>query len=236
MDINSAGGRADLAFVDLLDTLTTGTPAYERRYGRGFWEDLDTEPRLRRSFDAQMEWRFRTQVAQIAERFDWGRFPEILDVGGGDGNLLTAILRAHPGVCGRVLDLAPTTAPALERFARAGLGHRAGAVGGSFFDPLPEGADVCVLSDIVHNWDDEHVRRILTRCREAVAPGGAVVVVEAVRGEGADTAIDLVMLMCFGGRERSVDEVAGLAAECGLVLRGTTTVAQGRTAIEFGVG
>ncbi|WP_410617407.1 hypothetical protein [Amycolatopsis sp. lyj-109] len=70
LDIRSAGGRAELAFADLLGTITTGAPAYDHRYGRDFWTDIDAEPRLRRSFDAQMNWRFRVQAPQIAERFD----------------------------------------------------------------------------------------------------------------------------------------------------------------------
>jgi hypothetical protein len=235
LDINSAGGRAELAFVDLLGTITTGAPAYERRYGREFWADLDANPELRRSFDAQMNWRFRVQAAQIAERFDWSRFSEILDVGGGDGALLAPILHAHPDVRGRVLDLSPAATAAIARFAAAGLDGRAGAVPGSFFDPIPVGADAYLLSDILHDWDDEHVRKILTECRRAAAPNSTVVVIEPVRGQGADTAIDLFMLMCFSGRERSVDELARLAADCGLVLHGSEPVAEGRTALEFGV-
>ncbi|MEV6876185.1 methyltransferase [Amycolatopsis sp. NPDC051128] len=236
LDIHRAGGRAELAFADLLGTITTGAPAYEHRYGRGFWADLDAEPDLRRSFDAQMNWRFRVQAPQIAERFAWSRFPRILDVGGGDGTVLEAILRAHPGVRGEVLDLPPSAAAAAARFAAAGFGDRAGTVPGSFFDPLPAGADCYVLSDILHDWDDDHARRILAGCREAAAPDGTVVVIEPLRGQGADTAIDLFMLMCFGGRERTVGELAGLATGCGLVLRDTTPVAQGRTALEFGPG
>ncbi|GAA2796394.1 methyltransferase [Saccharopolyspora taberi] len=233
LDINSAGGRAELAFVELLGTITTGAPAYPHRYGRDFWSDLDSEPRLRRSFDAQMNWRFQTLAAQIAERFDWSRFPRVLDVGGGDGQVLAAILRAHPDVRGEVLDLPPTAAAAADRFAAAGLADRAAAVAGSFFDPLPEGADAYVLSDILHDWDDEHARRILTACRRAAGPDGTVVVIEPVRGQGSDTAIDLFMLMCFGGRERTVDELIGLAADCGLVLRDSGAMAEGRTVLEF---
>lgn len=235
LDINRAGGRADLAFVDLLGTITTGAPAYVHRYGREFWADLDARPELRRSFDAQMNWRFRVQAPQIAERFDWRRFSEILDVGGGDGTVLAAILHAHPDLRGRVLDLAPATAAATDRFAAAGLGDRAGVVSGSFFDPLPVGADAYLLSDILHDWDDDHAREILAGCRRAAGPNGTVVVIEPVRGQGADTAIDLFMLICFSGRERTVDELAGLAADCGLVLRGSGSVAEGRTALEFGV-
>lgn len=235
LDINCAGGRAELAFVELLGTITTGAPAYVHRYGRDFWADLDAGPELRRSFDAQMNWRFRVQATQIAERFDWSRFSEILDVGGGDGTVLAAILHAHPDLRGRVLDLSPTATAATDRFVAAGLGDRAGAVSGSFFNPLPVGADAYLLSDILHDWDDDHARRILTGCRRAAAPDGTVVVIEPVRGQGADTAIDLFMLMCFGGRERTVDELARLAADSGLVLRGSGPVAEGRTALEFGV-
>jgi len=236
LDINRAGGRAELAFVELLGTIVTGTPAYVRRYGREFWADLDTSPELRRSFDAQMNWRFRVQAPQIAERFDWSRFSEILDVGGGDGTVLAAILHAHPELRGRVLDLSPTATAATDRFAAAGLDDRAGAVSGSFFDPLPVGADAYLLSDILHDWDDDHAREILTGCRRAAAPNGTVVVIEPVRGQGADTAIDLFMLMCFGGRERTVDELSRLAADCGLMLHSSGPVAEGRTALEFGVG
>ncbi|MFF1614489.1 methyltransferase [Amycolatopsis sp. NPDC058278] len=233
LDIHAAAGRAELAFTDLLETITTGRPAYERRYGRDFWADIDAEPRLRRSFDAQMNWRFQAQAPQIAERFDWSRFPRIVDVGGGDGLVLAEILRAHPALRGAVLDLAPSAAAAADRFAAAGLAGRAEAVPGSFFDPLPAGADAYVLSDIIHDWDDDHARTILDGCRRAAGESGTVVVIEPLR-HGTSTAINLFMLMCFGGRERTVAELTDLAAESGLALRGTTKVSEGRTALEFG--
>lgn len=233
LDIGSAGGRAELAFVELLSTITSGLPAYPRRYGRDFWADLEAEPALRTSFDAQMNCRFGVYADQIAARFDWSRFPDVLDVGGGDGTLLTAILRAHPGVRGRVLDLAPTAAAATERFTASGLRHRASAVAGSFFDPLPTGADAYLLSDILHDWDDELAAAILAECARAAGAYGAVVVIEPIRGRGADTAIDLFMSMCFGGRERTVTELGALGETCGLMLRAVRPVADGRTALEF---
>jgi SAM-dependent methyltransferase len=235
LDINCAGGRADLAFVDLLGTITTGAPAYVHRYGREFWADLDANPQLRRSFDAQMNWRLQTQAAQIAERFDWSRFSQILDVGGGDGAVLIPILHAHPGLRGQILELPPTATAATGKFAAAGLEDRAGAISGSFFDPIPTGADAYLLCDILHNWDDDHVRKILTECRRAAAPNGTVLVIEPVRGYGADTGIDLFMLMCFAGRERTVDELAGLAAGSGLTLHSSSPVSDGRMVLEFTV-
>lgn len=235
LDITCAGGRGELAFVDLLTTVTTGEPAYPHRYGRGFWADLEAEPKLRRSFDAQMNWRFRTEATQIATRFDWGRFPDILDVGGGNGQLLIEILRAHPGVSGRVLDLEPTATAAGEKFAVAGAQDRASAIAGSFFDPLPTGADAYVLSDILHDWDDEHARKILTECRRAAAPHGTVIVVDGIRGQSTGTAMNLFMLVCFAGRERTVEELCELAGECGLKLDNLTRVSDERTALEFKV-
>ncbi|WP_425464084.1 methyltransferase [Nocardia pseudobrasiliensis] len=233
LDINTAGGRAELAFVELLYTITTGKPAYPLRYGQQFWADLDAEPALRSSFDAQMNWRFRIQARQIAKRFDWSRFTDILDVGGGDGTLLAAILRAHPGVGGRLLDLAPTAAAAADRFASADLTDRATTIAGSFFDPLPSGSDAYVLSDILHDWNDEHACAILAECARAARPNGVVVVIEPIRGAGVGTAMDLFMLMCFDGRERTVAELTELAADCGLVFQAATAVSDSRTALEF---
>ncbi|MDT7797961.1 MAG: 2,7-dihydroxy-5-methyl-naphthoate 7-O-methyltransferase [Actinomycetota bacterium] len=233
LDITCAGGRAELAFTDLLETITTGEPAYPRRYGRDFWADLDAEPKLRSSFDAQMNWRFREQAPRIAEGFGWSRFPHIVDVGGGDGTLLIEILRAHPGVRGTLLDLAPGAAG--ERFAAAGLGDRVSTVAGSFFDPLPTDADAYLLSDIVHDWDDDHARTILAGCRRAASPDATVLLIEPVRGHGAHTGIDLFMLMCFGGEERTLDELVELGTGCGLAFRGAVPVTEGRMALEFGV-
>lgn len=182
-----------------------------------------------------MQWRHQNHAPQIATGYDWSRFPEIVDVGGGNGNLLTMILQAHQGVRGRVVDLPPSAAAAAERFAAAGLADRASAVAGSFFDPVPAGADAYILSDILHDWDDEHCRKILAQCAEAAGPGGTLVVIEPVYGHGSSTGINLFMLMCFGGKERLVEELAELAAESGFVLRNSAAITDGRYALEFTV-
>nr|WP_317891433.1 methyltransferase [Saccharopolyspora pogona] len=98
-----AGGRAELAFVELLYSVTTGDAGYSRRHGRDFWADLARYPRLRESFDQQMTHRFRKQIPQIVGGYDWGRFSTIVDVGGGHGTLLAAILTAHPRVSGHLV-------------------------------------------------------------------------------------------------------------------------------------
>lgn len=234
LDITSAGGRTELAFVDLPEAVTTGRPAYQVRYGLDFWSDLDANPRLRSTFDRQMNWRFGDQAQQIAMNYDWGRFPNIIDVGGGDGMLLAQILETHPHVRGSVVELPPTARAAGDRFAAAGLAARATATGGSFFDPLPSGADAYILCDILHDWDDEHCRAILDRCVAAAAPSGKVVVIEALRGFSGTTRWDLSMLISFNGKERSKDELTDIAARSGLTAQHPpVAISDRRLATEF---
>ncbi|MFJ7218767.1 methyltransferase [Amycolatopsis sp. NPDC098790] len=229
LDLNTAGGRAELAFTELLHSVTTGRAGYDRRYGRDFWSDLAAHPPLRESFDRQMAHRLRDGVRQLAAGYDWGRFATIVDVGGGPGTVLAGILAAHPAIRGRLVDLDVTAAAAT--FAEHGLEERASVLEGSFFDPLPAGADAYLLVDILHDWDDEHAHRILARCVEAAAPDGRIVVVEPVGGRHAGTDMDLAMLVIFGGRERRVEEFEALAADHGLVLESVTDA--GRTVLEF---
>jgi SAM-dependent methyltransferase len=224
-------GRANLAFVELLHSLSTGELAYQRRYGQSFWDDLAAIPALRASFDAAMSTRLAYQAAQIARVFSWNRYTEIVDVGGGDGTLLIAILRTNPHLCGRVLDLPPAATAAAARIAESGMTDRASAVTGSFFDPLPGGADAYLLSDVVHDWDDEKAAKIIGGCARAARPGGSVIVIEELRG--ANTARDLGLAIILGGRERTADQLTALAAGCELSLRGLTQVSDRRTAIEF---
>ncbi|TNC24221.1 hypothetical protein FG385_18925 [Amycolatopsis alkalitolerans] len=98
LHLHAAGGRAELAFVELAHSIATGEAAYPRRYGQDFWADLAEHPRLRESFDEQMTHRFRDQIPRLVAGFAWSRFSTIVDVGGGRGSLLAAILAAHPGL------------------------------------------------------------------------------------------------------------------------------------------
>ncbi|WP_329051391.1 methyltransferase [Amycolatopsis sp. NBC_01488] len=231
LNLDTAGGRAELAFTELLHSVTTGEAGYDRRYGRGFWADLTEHPPLRESFDRQMTHRLHAEVPQLAGGYDWGRFATVVDVGGGPGTLLAAILAAHPGTRGRLVDL--DVSVATRTFAAHGLEDRAEAITRSFFDPLPAGADAYLLCDILHNWDDEHAGRVLARCVEAARPDGRVLVVEAVGGRRGRTEMDLAMLVMFGGRERRVSEFRALASAHGLVLDAVTDVSGGRSLLEF---
>lgn len=226
---DTAAGRADLAFVDLAHSVKTGEPAYLLRYGQGFWADLAEQPHLREAFDRQMTWRIRDQIPQFVQAVGWERFKKIVDVGGGPGDLLTAVLEAHQDIRGHLVDL--EVGPAAQNFAA--LGDRAEATKGSFFDPLPAGGDAYLLFNVLHDWDDERCHRILARCAEAMPAPARLIVVESIRGMGASTEMDLVMLVHFGGQERSVKEFEKLAEPHGLRLAGVTEVTDERCVLEF---
>jgi 2,7-dihydroxy-5-methyl-1-naphthoate 7-O-methyltransferase len=231
--LDTAGGRAELAFVELAHSVSTGQAAYARRYGQDFWADLAEYPHLRESFDRQMTQRFHEQIPRLVAGFDWSRFATIVDVGGGHGSVLAAILAAHPRLRGHLVDLEPTAAEARRTFSAHDLDERTQVTAGSFFEPLPAGADAYVLVDILHDWDDEHAHRILNRCVQAAHPAGRVLVIEPVGGLGAQSEFNLAMLVIFGGRERRIDEFRALASPHGLVLDTVINLTDQRCLLEF---
>ena len=233
MSLDTAGGRAELAFVELAHSITTGQAAYPRRYGQDFWADLAEYPHLRESFDRQMTHRIHQQIPRIVAGFDWSRFATIVDVGGGRGSVLAAILAAHPRLHGHLVDLEPTATEARRTFTAHDLDERTQVTAASFFDPLPAGADAYVLFDILHDWDDEGAHRILSRCVEAAHPAGRVLVIEPVGGQRAQSESNLAMLVIFGGRERRIDEFRALSSSHGLVLDMVIDLTDQRCLLEF---
>ena len=218
LDIESAIGRADLSFVQLLHSVRTAEPAFPMQFDRSFWDDLSADPARSASYDAQMGADVAADASAIVAAYDWGSLGHVVDVGGGNGALLTAMLREYPTLRGTVLDLPETAEAARKSLTAAGFAGRVYVVPGSFFDPLPAGAGGYLLSAILHNWDDDAARAILRRCAEAAVNGGPVFIVEKIGadGESLRTGMDLRMLAYFGGRERGVAELTALAETSGL--------------------
>lgn len=233
LDLDGSIGRADLCFVQLLHTVRTGEAAYPRQFGRAYWDDLSADPARGASFDALMGDRLVADAPVIAAAYPWGALGHVVDVGGGNASLLIALLHAHDELRGTVIDRPGPVARAEQAIAAAGLGDRADARSGSFFDALPAGAGGYVLSGILHDWDDEHAHQILARCVEAAGPAGRILVIEPVGGLRADTEMDLVMLALYAGRERRVEEFRTMAAEHGLTLDSVTTLTPHRALLEF---
>ncbi|MGA5837636.1 methyltransferase [Streptomyces pseudogriseolus] len=229
LDLEGASGRIDLAACGgLLHAVRTGEPGYDAVFGVSFWEDLEAHPELADSFNVQMAAVQGRLAPEVARARPWHEVRRIADIGGGTGALLEAVLRAAPDTRGTLVDLPGTAEGGSKRFAAAGLAERTEVIGQSFFDPLPAGADVYLLSQILHDWDDEKSVAILRRCAEALPEGGRVVVVERVVAEDAgkqlNTEYDLRMLVFNKGRERTLEEFTALAAEAGLRPAGVTAL------------
>lgn len=235
LDITGAIGHADLAFAALLYVVRTGKPGHAMVHGRDFWADLASDPELTASFDALMagnrEWSAPWLTAQ-----DWSATKHVVDVGGGTGALLITLLQAHPHLRGTLVELPATAAAAEQALAEAGLSRRCDVVAGSFFGPLPTGADIYLLSSIVHDWNDTDATAILRRCAQAAGPGGRVLLGELVATGDEDrqifTYMDLRMLVYLGGRERTLEDFTALADAAGLTITSVTPTEWGNSLID----
>lgn len=207
---------------ELEHTARTGKAGAEAALGRPFWEYLTmVDPDAGSLFDRAMAEVSSVQMAVVARKYDWASCARVCDVGGGTGTLLASILAAHPDVHGVLFDLPSVVAKARPVLTSAGVADRVEVVGGDFFAAVPQGCDRYLLQAIVHDWDDDSCVRFLTRCREAVAPSGRILVLEFVmpthNGDHFAKATDLEMLVDTGaGRERTRVEFDALFARAGL--------------------
>lgn len=217
LDIEGVG-RAELSFVRLLDSVRTGEAAFPMQFGHSFWEDMAVNPGMTAAFNASMGSNVPERSPEIISGYDWGALGHLVDVGGGNGSLLITLLTAYPSLRGTVFDRAETADEAREALAAAGVADRGDAVAGSFFDQLPAGAGGYLLSLVVHNWNDDAVRKILRRCADAAGDDGTVLIIENVGpdGESPPTGMDLRMLAYLGGKERGVTDLGTLASDVGL--------------------
>jgi SAM-dependent methyltransferase len=204
----------------------TGERAFDHVHGKPLFDWLRDHPEDDRIFSASMASISGVENAAIARAYDYGKLGTLVDVGGAHGHLLAAILKKHRGLRGILFDQPQVVAAAATDGAFLGaadVAARCDFRGGSFFDGVPEGADAYLMKYIIHDWDDELSTRILRHCREAMAPGGRVLVVDHVvkPGNGQDWAklLDINMMVLPGGKERSKPEFEKLLAGAGLRLR-----------------
>jgi len=217
LDLDGYGGRMAGVWGSLLTAVRTGRSAYDEVFGRPFWDDLDANPEIAASFDTLMGPKGHgSPDPAVLVNDDWEDVRHVIDVGGGTGAMLAGILNAHPEVRGTLVDLPRTVARSGEIFEAAGVADRVGVSGQSFFDPLPKGADVYLLTSLLFDWPDEEATTLLSRCAEAARGGGRVVVVGGVSPEKTTGEADLFMMVLLGGKVRSLEEFAELAARAGL--------------------
>lgn len=200
------------SWSNLEHTIRTGENAFAALHGETVWSWRASRPDERANFDRAMADRTGTEARAVAEAFDFGPLGSLVDVGGGTGSLLAAILRRHPGLRGTLFDQPDVAGSEATRalLEREGVADRCATVGGSFFDSVPAGAGGYILKSILHDWEDSDSIRILRAIHEASLPTSRLCVVEVVLGgpneDLADRILDLHMLVMPGGRERSEEE------------------------------
>jgi hypothetical protein len=192
---------------NLLHSIKSGESALGFAYGTDAWTYRMQHPDERAVFDSAMTGNSRTEARAVLEAYDFGRFGCVVDIGGGQGRLLKAILLACSGSCGILFDQPQVVASADQTLTSPELGGRCRLVAGSFFESVPAGGDVYVMKAILHDWDDRTSADILRNCRRAMSATATLVVVERVIGppnEGPEAKFsDLNMMVQYAAMERT---------------------------------
>ena len=211
------------AWGALADAVRTGGAVFETVNGISNWDHIAADPERAARFNAAMARRGVAQAGAIRSGCDLWDVSTIVDVGGGRGGMLVALLADEPDINAVVADLPHVVADADRAFAAAGLSDRAHGVAADFFESVPAGGDAYVISNVLHDWADDDCVRILRTVRAAMRPSARVWIVEMVLDSPGRTfeqdrdlhLVDLHMLVLFGARERSAAEYGALLEAAG---------------------
>lgn len=203
----------------LTDAIRAGQAVVPALRGKPIFEYLADEPELADIFNDAMTSVSATAIAPVVAAYDFSRYGTIVDVGGGHGRLLAAIMDATPRARGILFDLPQVVAGAPAVLERHDIADRVRVVEGSFFDAVPEGGDAYVLKSVIHDWPDDDAVRILGNVRSAAEAGKHVLLVESVipghDREFPGKLTDLEMLVVAGARERTAAEYSRLMDRAG---------------------
>jgi predicted O-methyltransferase YrrM len=207
---------------ELFGSVMSGKNAFERVFGAPHFQYLAQHPAQNELFNQTMSASSRQVAMAIVGAYDFSSARTVVDIAGGQGVLIAAILRANPALHGVLFDQPHVVANARPILEAAGVADRCELASGDFFASVPSG-DLYTLRHILHDWDDEHAIAILRSCAEAMPPGGRTLVIESVIEPGNDPSpakfLDLMMFVMNGGRERTAEEYRRLFAAAGLRLR-----------------
>jgi hypothetical protein len=210
-------------------SVRTGRTAFDDVFGTDFLSHLSAHPELSAQFNAAMRQGTLTTASLLPAHYPFGRFHTVVDVGGGDGTLIAAILREHKNLRGILFDTPAGLAQAAGTLERAAVTERCAVRTGDFLVSIPEGGDLYMLKSVVHAWDDERAASILLHCRQVIPDHGRLLIIEPVLPPAVDASIpaiiylsDLNMLVNVGGRERTRVELEELCRRADFALTGTT--------------
>ena len=215
---------------DLLGTVRAGGGGTDRALGMGIFEFYAAHPEESEIHDQAMRGVSAAQAAAVLEAMDFAQAGTVVDVGGGTGELLAAILAANPSLRGVLFDLPHVVAQSTRVLTDHGIMDRVQVVGGNFFEDVPKGGDTYLLKTVIHDWDDARAMTILRNCRKAVMPKDELLIIErplsdlGQPGKPEAFLIDLEMLlMTPGGRERTRGEYGKLLSDTGFRLARTVS-------------
>jgi SAM-dependent methyltransferase len=212
----------------MIDSIRTGKTASEFAGGSPErFEEMDRTNRAAAAlFNEAMVSGTRMQIAALLAVYDFSGIATLMDVGGGLGELISAIAGKYPSMQGIVFDLPHCEEAAVKNLAASGVADRCRFIGGSFFEQVPAGADAIIMKYIIHDWNDERCVQILRNCHRALKPGAKLLVVdrvmparlEATPDHLAVALADLNMMRGPGGCERTEGEHRALLAKGGFGL------------------
>ena len=234
------GGEHYAAWGELEHSVRHGEVAFDHLFGMDVWDYRRRNAQRGELFNRAMAALTRGLDPALVASAAFAGVRSIVDVGGGDGSLLVALLRQHPAMRGVLFDLPQVAGDARARIDAAGLAARCTVVAGDAFDSVPGGADGYVLCQVVHDWSDERAGVILRNCRRAIAPCGKLFVIERLLPECFDASpaarsaamADLTMMVMTGGRERRIEGFRSLLASAGFGVAGVEPFASGPALIE----
>jgi len=207
------------AYQYIVDCVRTGEDGVTQAYGKHAFDFLAERPDQAETFHRAMTSFSAIDSEAVEEAYDFSGIKRLADVGGGHGTLLAAILQRYPQMEGVLYDL-----PEVVKGADlSGCDNRVRVESGSFFERVPSGCDAYLMKHIIHDWNDERCRTILSLVRQQLSPEGRVLVCEMIVPEDPSPApakmLDIEMLvMTVGGKERTVDEFRDLFTSAGLRL------------------
>ena len=206
---------------NLLHTALTGESAFAQTFGMDFYEYMTRNEEAGARFNEVMIMNAPARYADVTTAFDFSRARNLIDVGGGHGGLTSIVLRANPELRSTVFDAPDVIAGAKSYMDRQGLAGRYDLVAGDFFQSVPAGGDIYLLSSVITNWDDARAGRILRNCRAAMAPAADLVLVEYAmlpgRKYSASIAIAAVAALTIQGSiTRTEAEYRAMLAQAGL--------------------
>lgn len=210
------------SFGELLESIRTGQPAFDRLYGAGFWDYLAASDERAASFDAAMTDLSSMEIDALLAAYGLDGATAVADIGGGRGALLAAILATHPTTRGMLIELPAVVDGARELLEQAGVSARCQVIAGDMFTAITPGADLYILKRVIHDWNDDQAVVILRRCREAMDDHARLLLAEPMITPGNTPhpakLLDLQMLVAQKGRERTATEFAELLDTAGFEL------------------